>query len=597
MCGSFSDTIQTWFLSPPITDLGNDTILCLGDTITLSDTTLFGSYLWNDASLMDTLWVSSSGYYSVTVTNLCGSDSDTILVEEDTIPTVDLGNDTVICNGSSVPLTAEFSRASYLWNTGSTDSAIIATNQGQYWATTTNLCGMGSDTVFIEVDSILNVDLGVDSVLCAGASYMLFSNVYGDNYLWNNGNTADSILVAYADTYSLSVTNVCGTFTDSITIYYDLSPITNLGPDSTYCLSSLINLNAHWSRATYLWNTADTTSSITANFGGNYSVRVANLCGFDGDTVNIQYDIPIAFNIGPDTVLCVGDSFLLSAPAHNASWLWNDGSLDSTLEVSNAGRFFVTAQNKCGIFSDSIRISPETLPIVNPTIADTAFCEGLSYPVSVNRNNATSIIWLNGSSDYHQELTSEGWYSYALQNICGTTSDTFHLTIELPADASLGNDTVMCYGEPIVKSFPYANHTFLWNTGETDSVKVIEETGLYGVTIWTPAHCESYGEFEVLNCDAQLYIPNAFTPGNGDDLNNTFQVKGVSVYKFHIIIYDRWGSQVFESNDINQSWDGTINGNEAASGIYSYKIWFNSGMSSGSNNQSIIRYGSLTLIR
>ena len=608
LCGSFSDTIQSWFLSPPLANLGNDTVVCLGDTIALSDTTLFGSYAWSDASVTDTLWVHSAGNYAVTITNLCGADADTILVETDTIPVVNLGNDTVICNGNSVVLNADFSRASFAWSNGSTDSAIIASTQNTNWATATNLCGVGSDTVFVDVDSVLNVDLGADTILCLGTHYTLFSNVIGDHYLWNNGNTSDSMLISYQDTYSLAVTNVCGTFTDSIQVFYDNSPITNLGPDSTYCLASLVDLNAHWSRAKYLWNTADTTSSITANFSGNYSVMVTNLCGYDGDTVNIQYDIPIAFNLGPDTVLCVGDSFLISAPAHNASWLWNDGSLDSTLMVQNAGNFYVAAHNHCGVFSDSIRVASETLPIVNPMVSDTTFCEGNQYVVTVNRNNAASIIWLNGSNAYTQEFISEGFYSYALQNICGSTSDTFQLTIELPADANLGSDTVLCYGDPIVKSFPYSNHTFLWNTGETDSTKTITETGLYGVTIWTPAHCESYDEFEVTHCDAQLFIPNAFTPGNGDELNNTFQIKAVSVYKFHITIYDRWGVQVFESNDINLSWDGTTgasrassasaqSSNQAPAGVYSYKIWYNPGLSSGSDNQSIVRYGSVTLVR
>ena len=156
---------------------------------------------------------------------------------------------------------------------------------------------------------------------------------------------------------------------------------------------------------------------------------------------------------------------------------------------------------------------------------------------------------------------------------------------------------MLCYGEPLVKSFPYPNHTFLWNTGETDSVKTITQTGLYGITIWTPANCESYSEFEVTSCDAQIFVPNAFTPDNGDQLNNTFQVQGVSVSKYHIVIYDRWGGLVFESHDINLSWDGTLNGSPAASGIYSYKIWYNTGLSSGNENQSIVKVGVVNLVR
>ncbi len=593
ICGVFSDTIQAWFLSAPMVNLGNDTVICLGDSISLSDTSLFATYAWNTASVTDTLWVSSADTYQLTVTNKCGATADTLVVQTDTIPVLDLGNDTLICQGASVALSAEFSRSNYVWNTGSNDSAIIAFDEGMYWVQTTNLCGSDTDSVFIDVDSVLVVNLGPDTILCSGDQTTLYSNVTGHSYLWNTGSSLDSLVVIYQDTYSLTVTNVCGNFSDTVAVYYDNSPITNLGPDSTYCLSSLVNLNAYWSRASYLWNTSDITPGITANFDGNYSVQVTNLCGFDGDTVNIQYDIPIQFNLGPDTVLCVGDSFLLSAPAHNASWLWTSGSVDSTLMVNNAGTFSVTAANVCGPFTDAITIVSETVPILNPAISDTAFCEGNTYTVNVTQNNASSILWLNGKTAYLQEMDTAGFYSYSLINICGVTSDTFHLEIQFPSDPNLGSDTLICYGEQITKAFQYPDHTYVWHNGNTDSIRYITEPGLYGITIFTPVGCESYDELIVGSCEAQLFIPSAFTPNSGDELNNTFTVKGEGIRKFRIAVYNRWGMEIFQSNDLSMSWDGTTRGQDAAPGIYSYKVWYNTGMSS----ESITTYGELVLIR
>ena len=462
-----------------------------------------------------------------------------------------------------------------------------------FWATATNLCGSDTDSVYIDVDSVLVVDLGSDTILCTGEQTTLFSNVIGDSYLWNTGTTLDSLVVIYQDTYSLDVTNICGTFSDTIAVYYDNSPITNLGPDSTYCLNSLVDLNAYWSRASYLWSTSETTPDITANFSGNYSVQVTNLCGYDGDTVNIQYDVPINFNLGVDTLLCEGDSFLLSAPAHNATWVWNTTATEGTLMVNQPGTFSVTATNVCGDFSDAISIRLETVPVINHLVTDTAFCEGNTYIVNVIQNNATSILWLDGATDYLQEFDSAGYYSYSLINVCGVTSDTFELEIQYPADADLGNDTIICYGEQITKAFNYPNHTYQWHNGLTDSVRYITEPGLYGVTIFSPVGCESYDDIEVASCEAQLFIPNAFTPQSGDNLNNTFVIKGEGIRKFRIVIYDRWGTEVFQSQDQHQSWDGTINGEPAATGVYSYKVWYNTGQSS----ESVSKVGVVNLLR
>ena len=58
-----------------------------------------------------------------------------------------------------------------------------------------------------------------------------------------------------------------------------------------------------------------------------------------------------------------------------------------------------------------------------------------------------------------------------------------------------------------------------------------------------------------------IYIPNTFTP-NGDGLNDGFQAKGVGITKFSIQIYDRWGHLLYETNDIENSWDGTVRGSE-----------------------------------
>lgn len=68
-----------------------------------------------------------------------------------------------------------------------------------------------------------------------------------------------------------------------------------------------------------------------------------------------------------------------------------------------------------------------------------------------------------------------------------------------------------------------------------------------------------------------LYIPNTFTP-NGDGMNDTFGVSGEAIKNFNMVIYNRWGQKIFETNDANNQWDGTFNGTKVSVGAYVYNV-------------------------
>lgn len=70
-----------------------------------------------------------------------------------------------------------------------------------------------------------------------------------------------------------------------------------------------------------------------------------------------------------------------------------------------------------------------------------------------------------------------------------------------------------------------------------------------------------------------IWVPNSFSP-DGDEFNNVFEpvISNVDSQAYDFIIFDRWGNLVFESHDINQGWDGTLNGSYANTGIYVWKI-------------------------
>ncbi len=69
----------------------------------------------------------------------------------------------------------------------------------------------------------------------------------------------------------------------------------------------------------------------------------------------------------------------------------------------------------------------------------------------------------------------------------------------------------------------------------------------------------------------EIWVPNAFTPGN-DPLNNEFLAYGSGIAEFNMIFFDRWGEKIFETDTINKGWDGTYKDKTCPEGVYVYNI-------------------------
>jgi gliding motility-associated-like protein len=92
--------------------------------------------------------------------------------------------------------------------------------------------------------------------------------------------------------------------------------------------------------------------------------------------------------------------------------------------------------------------------------------------------------------------------------------------------------------------------------------------------------------------DTRLSIPNAFSP-NHDGINDLFRITVQGYFRLsYVKIFNRWGEQVFESRDLNLSWDGSKNGTDLPTGTY---YWVLEGLDV--HNTQLKRSGSITLIR
>ena len=94
---------------------------------------------------------------------------------------------------------------------------------------------------------------------------------------------------------------------------------------------------------------------------------------------------------------------------------------------------------------------------------------------------------------------------------------------------------------------------------------------------------------------AVLYMPNAFTP-NGDGLNDAFGGIGEGITEYNMQIFNRWGELIFESNDLNNQWDGKNHNEMSPMGVYVYKINAKGPSANGRFKNLISKTGDVTLV-
>ncbi len=223
---SKSDTIDVGTYSLPTVTLGNDTAICAGYSLTINAQNPGGTYLWNTSATTQTISVSTAGSYNVSVTDANGCvNSDTINLSINTLPVVNLGNDTAICDGNTLTLDAMNTGSIYTWNTGAITQTLDVSAAGTYGVTVTdaNNCS-SSDTIQISINPLPIVNLGNDTTLFPNIILTLNADNPGATYLWNTGATTQTINVDDNGTYIVNVTDV-NTCSNRDTIIVNFIPV------------------------------------------------------------------------------------------------------------------------------------------------------------------------------------------------------------------------------------------------------------------------------------------------------------------------------------------------------------------------------------
>lgn len=223
-----------------------------------------------------------------------------------------------------------------------------------------------------------------------------------------------------------------------------------------------------WSPATEL--SATNISNPIANLTTSRSYTVEGNVGgcITNDIINIHIKPTPTPNLGGDTAFCsLPGSITLNSNTTADSYVWNNASTSSSLNITAPGTYWVNAINTNGCSKrDTIKVILGDIPIVTLG-ADTAYCQGSSIHIYAGAGLGNSYLWSTGSTASSITVGAVGSYSVVVTNAAGcANSDMINITTKPQPTVSLvfNGVTKYCVSENITRTLTEgvpANGTYI----------------------------------------------------------------------------------------------------------------------------------------
>lgn len=441
-------------------------------------------------------------------------------------------------------------------------------------------------------------------------------------YTWSyNGYTGEDLTNVPAGLYSVTVTDANNCTKASSTVITEPSAIVVIAsPDKFICNGQTVNISASASGGTgsYTYSWDGVPGNAVLNVGPSvqttYTVSVVdgNGCPSNTDQVIIYVTPSVELDLYTNTDhVCPGDEVVIVAGISGGIppyYLYDQYGMvvmpPFIVYPMDTTEYIIYVKDQCNSFdSDNLIIYTYPLPPVSISSDTVSGCQ----PLAVNFSSlytAASYVWNFGETDYDnlsfekdpQHIYDDaGTYTVSLtvtsaEGCINTVSVVNMITVyPVPMARFLNDPDAASIIKPTVYFYNLSSGHVesYWNFGDGAESNLenpyhtypIYPTGTYNVmlVVETDMGClDTAYKDVIINNEFTFYAPSAFSP-DFDGINDYFFVYGNGLDKrnFNIIIFDRWGEPVFETDDITEGWDGRIKGGEMGkNGVYTWLVTY-----------------------
>ncbi|NNC82294.1 MAG: hypothetical protein HKN79_01855 [Flavobacteriales bacterium] len=447
----------------------------------------FGTNTPQDGATVDFTWNGAASYYN----NGCNAPVEQAIF--------DAGADATLCPGESIALNAQVDGqyTDILWTGGNGEFADPSNTATTYTPSpddpaefTLTLIAQGCNGLISDEIQVQNLNQALTGItadgptaICDGQELTLTAQGNG-LFQWSTGVVAPSITVSEPDTYSVTVNNSCGTFSESIEIESIASPQVDVLNDleETFCQGGSILLQATGSGGEITWSTNETGASITVDEEGWYYASVENQCATVSDSSQLILIPEATVTIEPSgpISLCEGEEFILTAEGEGI-FTWSSGEQGETITVDDSGSYSVQAENACGTDTDGVEVLyGGSAPVASIEASDVMLCPGET--IQLSGSGGETYAWNGVASGPELQVDAPGEYTLTAINDCGEDETSQIISWdEIPAATLVdGPDFAICNGQEAIVQVT-GNGTFTWSDGAVADTQVFTQTGNYYV--------------------------------------------------------------------------------------------------------------------
>jgi len=322
---------------------------------------------------------------------------------------------------------------------------------------------------------------------------------------------------------------------------------------------------------------------------------------FVSESLSVEVEEPLLFTLPPSLTFCETESGLLDFSNFDFDVQNSAGQIVTVFESANSGVHTFSSENVCGMVSQTIEfVQIEFDPV--PFGFDQNICPGQDTAHFGFQNTELSYSWSNNSSDAALFSSEAGEFVVDVStsdDLCLTTYvfNIFEVNqmIMVPFEDEI---ITICEEGDLTISPAFIGFPYTFPDGSIGYNYQVDGSGIFTVTYSDGCYDYDDSTFVIVEpCLCPLFIPNVFTP-NEDGLNDIFRpVLDCPVESYQMIIFNRWGREIYTSGDVSKGWNGHSPNQDyyAPAGIYFYVIRYTQMLDNLKYPQEIT--GHCTLVR